>query len=101
MDAIFEDFIVAYEKYQGYKLSATFSPIPPPSEPDRLYSFYRSTNFANAKQDFKYRILFDKSNPIRVDAEEGNGWVEVFYAYWVAVGEIWKAEEAVKANTKV
>jgi hypothetical protein len=101
MDAIFNDFSAAYPAYNGYMLSKTLSPIAPPGEPNRLSAFFKSTNFNNAKTDFKYRLLYDKKNPLTLGAEEGNGWVELFFAYWKAVGEVLKAEEAVRTNSKV
>jgi hypothetical protein len=101
MDIIFEDFRKAYEEGNGYDLSQTLSPLPPPSDPDRLYNFFRSTNFAQVKADFKYRILYDGSSPFKLPAEEGNGWVEVYWTYWKALGEILNAENATKANAKV
>ena len=101
MDPIFEDFRKAYEEGNGYDLSLTFSPVSPASEPDRLYAFYRSTNFAAVKNDFKYRVLYDDTSPFKLPVEEGNGWVEVYYAYWKAVGEILNAEAAARDNAKV
>ena len=101
MDPVFEDFRKAYEEGNGYDLSLTLSPVSPPSKPDRLYAFYRSTNFASVKNDFKYRILYDDTSPFKLPAEEGNGWVEVYFAYWKAVGEIVNAEAATRNNAKV
>lgn len=101
MDAIFEDFSAALQEFNGYKLSLVLSPLAPDSQPNRLRAFFKSTNYSTAKQDFKYRVLYDKSNPTNLDSEEGNGWIDVFYAYWAAVGEILKAEDATKANKKV
>lgn len=101
MDPIFEDFRKAYEEGNGYDLSMTLSPVDPDDQPNRLYKFFRSTNFAQVKKDLQYRILYDSATPFKLPAEEGNGWVEVYLAYWKAVGEVLNAENALKSNAKV
>jgi len=101
MDSVLGVFKKAYGKVNGYGLSNTLSPIPPTSDPDRLRSFFRSTNHASAKTDFKYQILYDNSMPFKLPPDEGNGWVEVYYAYWKAVGEILNAENASESGAKV
>jgi hypothetical protein len=101
MDPIFEGFKKAYEEGNGYDLSMTLSPVDPNNEPNRLYKFFRSTNFAQVKKDFQYRILYDSATPFKLPAEEGSGWVEVYLAYWKAVGEILNAENVPKSNAKV
>jgi hypothetical protein len=101
MDSVFDDFKKAYGEGHGYGLSLTLSPVPPSSDPDRLHSFFLSTNHASAKTDFKYQILYDNSMPFKLPAEEGNGWVEVYFAYWKAVGEVLNAETASRSSAKV
>lgn len=92
MDIVFEDFRKAYEEGDGYGLSMTLCPIPPTDQPDSFTNFYRSTNFQHVQKDFKYRILHDASSPFKLPIEEGNGWVEVYFTYWKAIGEILNAE---------
>jgi hypothetical protein len=101
MDRFFGLFKEAYAQGDGYGLSMTLSPLDTPTEPNRLSSFFRSTNAASAVKDFKYRILYDNSNPFKLSQEEGNGWVDVYFAYWKVAGEILNAEAATKANEKV
>lgn len=101
MDPVFEDFKDAHLNGDGYLLSQTLSPVDTATHPDRLRAFYRSTNFAAVTKDIKYRILYDNSSPIKLSAEEGNAWVEVYHSYWKAVGEILNAEAADRTNTKV
>ncbi len=101
MDQLFENFKRAYETGNGYDLSMTLSPVSPASDPDRLTKFFRSTNYGQAQRDFKNRILHDNTSPFVLPQEEGNGWVEVYLAYYKAVGEILKAESAAEANEKV
>ncbi|KAF4634074.1 hypothetical protein G7Y89_g4033 [Cudoniella acicularis] len=100
MDAVFQDFRRSYGEGDGYGLSQTLSPVAPVSQPQRLFNFFRSSNFANVQKDFKYQILYDKTSGVNLSAEEGNGWVEVFVAYWKAVGEILNAEAATRTNPK-
>jgi hypothetical protein len=101
MDRFFNDFKEAYGNGDGYGLSMTLSPLDPPSKPNKLSSFYRSTNVASAVKDFRYRILYDNSTPFRLSHEEGNGWVDIYFAYWKAVGEILNVENTTQANEKV
>jgi hypothetical protein len=101
MDIVFGDFKRAYGDGLGYDLSMTLSPVAPPDQPNRLRAFFRSTNYQSAKKDFQYRIMWDKSNGFIFGADEGNGWVEIYLAYWKAVGEILAAEEATQTNAKV
>ena len=101
MDAVFGDFKEAYGNGLGYELAMTLSPIPPPHQPNRLRAFFRSTNHQSAKKDFQYRVMWDKSNGFQLEADEGNGWVELYLAYWKATGEILAAEEAMQKNGKV
>ena len=101
MDLFFAHFKQAYGSGDGYALSMTLSPLDTQSQPDRLSSFFRSTNAASAVNEFKYRILYDNTNPLKLSQDEGNGWVDVYFAYWKVTGEILKAEAATKANDKV
>jgi hypothetical protein len=101
MDVIFGDFRKSYEVGDGYGLAQTLSPIAPDSQPERFRNFHRSTNFQNVQKDFKYQILYDNTLPFKLPADEGNGWVEVYVAYWKAIGEIQIAEAAAKSGQQV
>lgn len=101
MDSFFGDFKHAYNNGLGYDLSMTLSPIAPRNQPDRLRAFYRNTNVSTAKKDFQYRIIWDKANGFAIEADQGNGWVDLYFAYWKAVGEILKAEDATRSKAKV
>ncbi|KAK6582160.1 hypothetical protein PZA11_005857 [Diplocarpon coronariae] len=90
MDLLFEEFGKACQEGNGYDLSMTLSPISPASDPDRLARFFRSTNYAQAPREFRNRILNDNASSFTNPQEEG--WVEVYYAYYKAVGEILKAD---------
>ena len=100
MDPIFDDFRQAFVEGKGYDLSQTLSPIPSPSQPQKLYNFFRSTNFATVQKDLKYQILYNNASPFQLPPDQGNRWVEVYHAYWKAVGDVLNAENAPKTNTK-
>ena len=101
MENFFRDFQDAVASSNGYQLSETLMPSPPPDDQDRLRRFYNSTNAANVKKDIQYCILYDKASQFRLPTEEGKAWVDVYVAYWSAVGEILKADEAQRQNISV
>jgi len=94
MDAVFDDFKQGYLSMSGYILAGSLSPLTPPERPNKLREFFQSTNHQNVQKDIQYAILYDKSSPLSLEPEQGKAWVEVFVAYWKAVGMILKAEEA-------
>lgn len=101
MEAIFKNFREAHIGGNGYHLSETLLPISPSGEPGRLRNFFNSTNAANVKGDIQYNVLYDRQSTLRLSTEEGKAWVDVYTAYWAAVGEIIKAEDAQKTNSPV
>jgi hypothetical protein len=101
MDIVFDLFRDAHLTGKGYQLSETLTPVAPPNQPDRLYGFYRSTNAANVQKDIRYNVLYDSTTSLRLSTEEGNSWVEVYVAYWKAVGEILRNEEVRRTNSQV
>ncbi|KFY52162.1 hypothetical protein V496_08622 [Pseudogymnoascus sp. VKM F-4515 (FW-2607)] len=101
MEAIFRNFREAHIGGNGYHLSDTLLPISPSGEPGRLRNFFNSTNAANVKGDIQYNVLYDRQSTLRLSTEEGKAWVDVYTAYWAAVGEIIKAEDAQKTNSPI
>lgn len=101
MEAFFKDFSEAYGAGKGYQLADTLLPFAPSQDPNRLHNFYRSTNAANVRSDIQYNILYDRSSTLKLSTEEGKAWVDVYVAYWTALGEILKAEEAQRTNSPV
>ncbi len=101
MDIVFNSFRDAHLTGKGYQLSETLIPVAPSNQPDRLYAFYRSTNTANVQKDIRYNVLYDSTTTLKLSTEEGNSWVEVYVAYWKAVGEILKNEEAGRTHSQV
>ncbi|KAG9242596.1 hypothetical protein BJ878DRAFT_535787 [Calycina marina] len=100
MDSFFKVFSAAYGGGDGYALADTLSPIAPASQPDKLRRFVHSTNYASVQNDFKYRLLYDKASPLRLNVEEGKAWVEVYVSFWKACVEILQAEAAINDNQK-
>lgn len=101
MEAVFGKFREAIITGQGYLLSESLAPVPPSTQPDLLRAFFRSTNYQNVKRDIQYNVLYDTTTSLRLPTEEGNAWVDVYVAYWKAVGEILTVEEAMRTNSKV
>lgn len=101
MDIVFGAFRGSHLAGKGYQLSETLLPVAPSNQPDRLYAFYRSTNAANVKDDIRHNVLYGSSSSLKLSTEEGNAWVDVYVAYWKAVGEILKNEEAKRTNLQV
>jgi len=91
MEAVFNDFKQALDAQNGYALASTISPIAPAHDAGRLYSFYRSSNAFSIQTDVRYAIIYN--NDVHLTKAEGTAWLEVFVAYWKAIGEILAAEE--------
>ncbi|KAJ0342607.1 hypothetical protein COL922a_000882 [Colletotrichum nupharicola] len=94
MEGHFEEFRNAYKARSGYSLAQTLQPFSPVNKPDKLRSIWLSTNSQDVKNDVKYMLLgrSSGSRKFKLDYEETNGWVEVYSAYWKAIGEILKVE---------
>lgn len=94
MDGLFKEFVKAQTEQNGYQLAQTLSPIPPQNLAHRLKAIYQSTNSHSVKGDIKHFIKTAASQKrTSIDAEELKGWVEVYAAYWNALGHILAGEE--------
>lgn len=93
MDELFKGFARAHAEQNGYLLAATLSPISPPENPQRLRSVLKSSNSSRIKGDIKHLIKSNSSHQRGLDHEEIKGWVEVYAAYWNAVGDIVAGED--------
>ena len=97
MNILAEPFGYAFQTQNGYFLAEIISPIPPERDGGRLYAVYRSSNPDQIKRQLRYEL---SNVPVNHDGTEGlsqrecDAWVDVFAAYWNAVGEILRAEEA-------
>lgn len=92
MNSLFADFTKAYGTLDGYLLSTTISPIPPPSDPARLYNFHRSANAFSLPTDLRYKLQYNPD--LQLDRKESQAWQEVFVAFWKCVSLLLAAEEA-------
>src|SRR5665213_1299650 len=97
MDAIFRDFGTAQYTGNGYVLSRTLTPELSRRE---LQSIWKSTNDHDAK-GFIRRGLQNGNSSSSVSGDELQGWVEVYLAYWKAVGEILLVDEQGRSGGKV
>lgn len=92
MNELFEEFAAAHASRNGYAIAQTLSPVPPPDQAHKLASIWQSTNAYSVKGDIKHFIKHNAKHRVPLDQNEVNGWVEVYTAYWKAVGEIISGE---------
>ncbi|SLM37954.1 cop9 signalosome complex subunit 12 [Lasallia pustulata] len=88
MDIVFRDFKQAQLIASGPLLSTTITPIAPPDDRDRLRHFYAGSSSFSIQSDVRYGILHHANTDARFSKSEGHAWVEVYVAYWKAIGEI-------------
>jgi COP9 signalosome complex subunit 12 len=96
MDTIINHFKSAQARGDGYGLAATITPVAPANDTGRPYAFYKSSNSFDIQSSIRAAIVFD--NDLQLDRTEANAWVDVFVAYWKAVGVILGAEEATRSG---
>ncbi|KAH6608980.1 cop9 signalosome complex subunit 12 [Trichoderma cornu-damae] len=101
MNEVFRGFAKAHAEQNGYLLAATLSPVSPPENPQRLRSIWQSSNPSGVKGSIKHFIKSNTSHRRSLDHEEIKGWVEVYAAYWNAVGDVIAGEEGKSTWTKV
>lgn len=91
MDALFSDFKQAHYEESGPLLASTITPIAPLHDINRLRTFYRESDNDSIAADIRYQIThYDKS--FQIKKHEANAWIEVYIAYWKALGPILDAE---------
>ena len=95
MDRIFTDFRQAQEYGSGARLSRTLLPFADSQDPDRLIAFYTGTNKLSVASDIRSQILYHPYGGYRLSKSEAEAWVEVYVAYWRAIGEILVVEDAI------
>ena len=100
MDALFSDFSDAQKSCDGFKLSSTISPALPLEE---LRSVWESCDDENPVQDVVKRGIGNTyiSKAQALPDNEAKGWIEVYIAYWKAVGALVKVRDSPSPTNKV
>lgn len=79
----------AYFKGSGPDLAALLTPLA--QDPNQLRSFYNFSNPAYLTKDLHHSLFHGKS--LKLPKAEQHAWVDIFAAYWEAVGEVIKCED--------
>jgi hypothetical protein len=98
MDSVTALFREAYENENGYRLAESLTPVAPPEDAGRLYSFHRSMNAMSTQSELRNSIIY-KTN-VRFTKAEQSAWIELYTAYWKAVGELLAVEETLNQHKK-
>ena len=93
MASIFADFHEAQRVGSGHLLASCLAPVDTPVDPRRLQSFARLSNQQTISADVRYHLLQDRS-AVKLPKAEGNAWVEIFDALWIAVNELVAVEHS-------
>ncbi|KAL9028441.1 MAG: hypothetical protein Q9196_003202, partial [Gyalolechia fulgens] len=67
----------------------TLNPIPPAHDPTLLRRFHKDSNVFSINNDVQRHIKITQSNLTKAEA---NAWIDIYVAYWKAIGEILRAE---------
>ncbi|KAL8777674.1 MAG: hypothetical protein Q9194_002432 [Teloschistes cf. exilis] len=89
METVFQTFHQAQSRYAGPLLATTLSPIPPDDDPTLLRRFHAESNVFSIHDDIQKYI---KARPSYLPHPEASAWIEIYVAYWKALGEILRAE---------
>lgn len=96
MDILFQNFEQAQRDGSGPLLSTTILPLAPSDDPNRLRTLFSSANSLSIQQVIRTGLLAHSNTEIRFSKAEGNAWVDVYVAFWKAIGELVAAEESVR-----
>ena len=88
MDVVFEDFQQAHMLRSGPLLATTITPTAPLDDPTRLRRFFNSSSTFAIQQDIRAGLLAHSNTELRFTKPEGTAWVDVYVAYWKAIGEL-------------
>lgn len=98
MDALCAEFAGARADENGYDLARTLSPDFPN---DTLRAIWQSCNAHDVKSVVKRELSKNVTGMQRLSHQELAGWVEVYHAYWKAVGELLAVQSSQSSWTKV
>ena len=99
MDALAKAFCVGHIKGSGNILADTLSPEDAPNNPQRLYSIWNSANASDARAVIGRKLRANQP-PMGIPSDEMQGWIDLYYAYWKAVGEILSVEQGAKSKVR-
>lgn len=85
MDFIFADFGSAFNSVNGYELGQTLTPA---LETETLKMIWKATNHHQAREYLRRNL----QRETHISKKELEGWTDVFYHYWLAVGAILAAQ---------
>ena len=97
MDYLAKDFARAHKTGSGYQLAETLSPVAPKDDPGHVRAVWESTSFNSVKADIRHAINSTTAKA-SLDSDEIKGWVEVYAAYWKAIGELLAVENEDKVS---
>ena len=78
-----QEFMSAYKNGNGYRVASVFIPY---DDSNRLSEFYNSSTSANVVKDL--RSYFNQHRNSHFSKADVNAWVEIFAAFWRAIGEL-------------
>ena len=93
MEALFRDFGQSQLSGSGHLLSTTITPVAPLHDPNRLREFYSSSTTFDLLTNIRYMVL-EHGKDVGMSKSESSAWVDVYIAYWKAVGEVLAIEGA-------
>ncbi|KAH7138553.1 hypothetical protein B0J11DRAFT_514712 [Dendryphion nanum] len=92
MQEVLKPFLQAHAEELPWPVNAALSPVAPSDNPGRLYDFYRASNEQQVENEIRSTLKYSRYS--KIAGKEATAWTEIFVAYWRAVGQILRAEEA-------
>ncbi|KAI9749324.1 MAG: hypothetical protein M4579_006913 [Chaenotheca gracillima] len=94
MEDLFNDFREAQTLESGSLLSSTLIPAPTKEKPGRPRSFFDSSNHHRVRADIHSRVARPLLSGRKLPKDEVKAWVDVYVAFWTALGELNAVENA-------
>ncbi|KAI1375321.1 PCI domain-containing protein [Hypoxylon crocopeplum] len=98
MDSLIREFRTAYTGMKGDRLAETLRPDTQ-IYLDGLLALWGRGNIRDATSDINF-LFYTEPSRLRLSQEETAGWVEIYLAYWKAVGEILAVEGHLPSDSK-
>jgi hypothetical protein len=92
MQAALAPFFEAHATGLAQPVAEFLSPHAPTHDPGRLYALYRASNDDKIEGDVRYAFKYGKA--AHISQKESAAWSEIIVAYWRAVRDIIRADEA-------